>query len=836
VTIPGEGTYTLNSDGTVTFNPLPTFYGTVATPVRYQAQDTLGQFENSTITPTVAQPPTATATNDISSGNYDTNQLIRPLENDSSGTNEQTLLPETVKLCDPTTTPPQTSPNCTLTSLTTADGTYTVNPDGTVTFNPLPTFTGTVATPVGYQVTDALGRKVSANITPTVGLPPAPSAAPETTTGPYNTAQSTLPLTNETPGSASFPLSQSAFKLCAVDDPSTSSTNEAESPNICSATSVTIPGEGTYVYDSATGRITFTPLATFTGQATPIVYQTKDSLDRFVNSTYTPTVGTPPPPVARADVSSGNYDQNQTITPLSNDTQGTAAFPISASTLRLCQVDDPATSPANEAQTPNNCSVGVNGTVTIPGEGTYTLNSDGTVTFDPLPTFAGTVQTPLKYQVADTRGVIVNSTITPTVLDPAPPIADPETTTGKKGASQSTDLLVGDTTSDSDITLVASSVRLCDPTTNPAQVAPNCTLTSLTVPGVGTYVVVNGVMTFTPDPNYVGTPTPVAYQVTDSMGGTATSTYTPTVIGTPTANPDTTSGPWKANQSINVVNNVTGNAGDDVAANGATLDTTSVEIACGSAANCTETVDGNGVVTAVTIANQGTYTVDPATGVVTFDPIDTFTGQATPVTYTVSDNLGQTATSTYTPTVNPPAPPTADAETTTGSKGVAQTTDLLDGDLTSDPAISLVPSSVRLCPATTTTPQTTTACDLTTLTVPGVGTYTVVDGVMTFTPEPNYVGTPPAVVYQVTDSLGAKASSTYIPTVIGTPTASPNTTTGGKGAPQEVSLIANDSAATGATLDPTSVKLCDPTTNPAEVAPDCTKTSVTVARRWNLQR
>ena len=36
-------------------------------------------------------------------------------------------------------------------------------------------------------------------------------------------------------------------------------------------------------------------------------------------------------------------------------------------------------------------------------------------------------------------------------------------------------------------------------------------------------------------------------------------------------------------------------------------------------------------------------------------------------------------------------------------------------------------------------------------------------------------------------------------TVVGTPTASPNTTTGGKGAPQEVSLIGNDSAATGAT-------------------------------------
>ena len=267
-------------------------------------------------------------------------------------------------------------------------------------------------------------------------------------------------------------------------------------------------------------------------------------------------------------------------------------------------------------------------------------------------------------------------------------------------------------------------------------------------------------------------------------------------------------------------------AGDAVAANGSTLDSTSVTISCASAANCTVTIV-YGVVSDVTIANQGKYTVDAATGVVTFDPLDTFTSQATPVTYTVSDNLGQTATSTYTPTVNPPAPPTADAETTTGSKGVAQTTNLLDGDSTSDPDITLVTSSVKLCDPTTDPAQVAPNCTLTTLTVPGVGTYTVVNGVMTFTPEANYVGTPTPVAYQVTDSLGASAGSTYTPTVVAPPTASPNTTTGAKGSPQEVSLVDNDNAATGATLDPTSVKLCDP--NPtAEVAPDCTKTSVTV--------
>jgi hypothetical protein len=44
----------------------------------------------------------------------------------------------------------------------------------------------------------------------------------------------------------------------------------------------------------------------------------------------------------------------------------------------------------------------------------------------------------------------------------------------------------------------------------------------------------------------------------------------------------------------------------------------------------------------------------------------------------------------------------------------------------------------------------------TTLTVTGVGTYTVVDGVMTFVPEANYVGTPPAVFTKLQIHSAAK--------------------------------------------------------------------------------
>jgi hypothetical protein len=40
--------------------------------------------------------------------------------------------------------------------------------------------------------------------------------------------------------------------------------------------------------------VTFDPLSTFHGTATPIRYQAVDALGRFVNSTITPTVDAPP--------------------------------------------------------------------------------------------------------------------------------------------------------------------------------------------------------------------------------------------------------------------------------------------------------------------------------------------------------------------------------------------------------------------------------------------------------------------------------------------------------------------------------------------------------------
>jgi CshA-type fibril repeat protein len=106
-------------------------------------------------------------------------------------------------------------------------------------------------------------------------------------------------------------------------------------------------------------------------------------------------------------------------------------------------------------------------------------------------------------------------------------------------------------------------------------------------------------------------------------------------------------------------------------------------------------------------------------------------------------------------------PPTANADTSTGLPGQVQSVNLLANDAAGTGA-TLDPSSVRLCGAGETSPN----CTQTTVTVAGVGTYSVsATGVLTFTPLPTFTGTAPALSYIVKDSLGQVAGGTYTATV-----------------------------------------------------------------------
>jgi len=707
--------------------------------------------------------------NDTSINGQDINQTISPLTNDQFETgfpaNNSTL-----KLCGSGQTPN----NCSVTTLAVnGEGTYTVNADGTVTFDPISTFTGT-ATPVTYQITDtqATPRTTSATITPTVV--PRPTASPNTTSGLLNITQSVNPLTNDTAGSASAPLNATTVRLCSSGQ---------SAPN-CTATSVSVTG-GVYSVNQTTGVITFTPTTNYVGTPVAVAYQVKDSLNQTASSTYTPTIIATP--TATNDTSSGAWNINQTITPFANDTS-VSGHPLGS--MFLCGL--------SPAETPNTCS---QRDVTT-ADGTYTLNNNGTVTFDPLPTFSGVATQPLTYQAVDDLGQYVNATITPSVTPPPAPTAVADTSSNYVNVTQTKNVLTNDTTTDPLITLGATSVRLC----GSGQVKPNCTATSVAVTG-GTYSVdtSTGIVSFTPTTNWTGTAAPVTYQVTDSTNQKVSATYTPTVIA---AVNDTSSGAWNVNQTISPFAN-------DVSVPGYPFGSLKL---CGNG----ETPNGCTVTTLV-VDGEGTYTVN-ANGTVTFDPLPTFSGTATPVGYQAVDGLGQYVSATITPSVTPPPLPVAVADTSANLLNVVQTMNVLANDTTIDPLITLTASSVRLCGSGEVRPN----CTQTSVAVTG-GTYSVntTTGLVSFTPTTDVSGTAPSVTYQVTSSTNQTVSSTYTPTVYPKPVGVDEAISGAYDTNQVYSPLTNDGFSSAAPVVLSTFKLCGTSQTPN----NCSETTVTIANQ-----
>jgi uncharacterized repeat protein (TIGR02059 family) len=816
LTVLNEGTYTVNPiTGVVTFDPLPTFTG-VATPISYKVTDSLGRSVSSTITATVGEPPLPTATNDTNSGPFDTDQVISPLTNDSpiaAFPFDQT----TVKLCASGVSPP----NCVSNQVTTADGVYTVNPNGTVTFNPDPDFTGIVTQPVTYQVTETKtnGRVASATITPTVGAPPVPVAVPDAQTQPYDTNQTYTPTTNDT-SNQYFTVSATSVKLCGADDPATAGTNESIPPN-CVATSLTTT-DGVYTVDPATGIVTFNPDADFTGTTTvPVTYQATDSLNRVINSTITPTVGPPPVATAVPDAQTQPYDTNQTYTPTSNDTFN-ANFPITATSVKLCLA----------GVNPPNCAA----TEVTTDDGVYTVDpATGNVTFNPDPDFTGVATVPVKYQATDSINRVINSTITPTVGPPPVATAVPDAQTQPYDTNQTYTPTSNDT-SNANFPITATSVKLCASDQTP----PACDKLSVTTAdGVYTVDPATGNVTFNPDPDFTGTATvPVKYQATDSINRVINSTITPTVgpPPLPTPTPDTSSAGWDVTQTKNVLtNDVPGSSSYPLIASTVRL--------CGpdnpNTITLDESVAPNCNAVTVTIPNEGTYSVN-SDGTISFDPLPTYEGVATAVTYQASDSLARTLSTTYTPTVTPPPPPTVVADTTSGPMNTPQSIDVLTNTAgTSDSAaqgLTLNSLSVVLsCPTTPAAP----ACVVNgdgSVTVTGQGTYSSGgSSYVTFTPVNNFTGTAKPVVYTVEDSVGQSASTTYTPTIIPPPTVRPDTTTAGWDVTQSMNVLTSatvpgtfnaslntgDSAGTGASLVAGSIRLCAA----SDTAPNCTVTS-----------
>ncbi|MTS01046.1 YSIRK-type signal peptide-containing protein [Streptococcus parasanguinis] len=687
-TVDGVGTYTVAADGTVTFVPEKSFVGT-APAVTVVREDKNGTKASATYTPTVT-PVTPTAEDTTSTDKQGQTQ---------TGTPTFTPGNPNVPMDDDT---PATFEDGSTTKTIPGEGTYTVAPDGTVTFVPEKSFTGE-GTGVTVKRVDKNGTPVTAKYTPTV-TPVTPTATPAESEAPQGVVQTGTVTFTE--GDPVAPIDKDTITLLDENGQPAASV-DANSP----------AGDviGTFTVDKETGVVTFTPTdKSYSGEVVPVKVQGKDTNGTVAETTYTPKI-TPVVPTADPATSTDIQGQTQTGTP--SFTPGNPAIPM----------DDDVPATFEDGST----------TKVIPGEGTYTVAPDGTVTFVPEKSFTGT-GTGVTVKRVDKNGTPVTATYTPTVT-PVTPTAKPTTSTDIQGATQ---------TGKPEFTEGDSRVPMNDDV--PATFDDGST--TKTVEGVGTYTVAaDGTVTFVPEKSFVGTAPAVTVVREDKNGTKASATYTPTVTPvTPTATPAVSTDVQGATQT-----------GKPVFTEG--------DSRVPMNDNVPATFDDGS--TTKTVEGVGTYTV-AADGTVTFVPEKSFVGTAPAVTVVREDVNGTKASATYTPTVTP-VTPTAEPATSTDIQGQTQT-----GKPSFTPGNPSVPMDDDV-PATFEDGSTTKV-------IPGEGTYTVSpDGTVTFVPEKSFTGTGTGVTVKRVDKNGTPVTATYTPTVTPVaPTGEPVTSIDKKGATQ----------------------------------------------------
>ena len=788
-TIPGEGTYTVSPDGTVTFVPEKTFTGE-GTGVTVKRVDKNGTEVTAKYTPTVTPvTPTATPANSVAPQGIVQTGTVTFTEGDPVAP----INKETITLLDengqPAASVEAKSPEGKVI------GTYTVDKEtGVVTFTPTDkSYSGDVVA-AKVQAKDANGTPVETTYTPKI-TPVTPTADPAETTGLQGQVQTGKPTFTE--GNPNVPMNDAV--------PATFEDGK---------TTKTVEGVGTYTV-APDGTVTFTPEPSFVGKAPAVTVVREDMNGTKASATYTPTVtpvtpaatpaesvapqgivqtgtvtfieGNPVAPINKQTITLldengnpaesvdakspegkviGTYTVDKetgvvTFTPTDKSYSGdVVAAKVQAKDANGTPVETtytpkitPVTPTAQDAATKDiqgktqtgtptftegNPLVPIDNSVpatfedgsttkTVPGEGTYTVAPDGTVTFVPEKSFTGE-GTGVTVKRVDKNGTEVTAKYTPTVT-PVTPTADPAETTGLQGQVQ---------TGTPTFTAGNPDVPMNDAV--PATFEDGST--TKTVDGVGTYTVApDGTVTFTPEPSFVGK-APAVTVVREDMNGTkASATYTPTVTPvTPVATPAESVAP----QGIVQTGTVTFTEGNPVAP--INKQTITLLDENGKPAESVDAKSPEGKVI-------GKFTVDKETGVVTFTPTDkSYSGDVVPVKVQAKDANGTTVETTYTPKITPVAP-TADPAESIGKQGQEQT-----GKPTFTPGNPAVPMNDEV-PATFEDGKTTKTVD-------GVGTYTVApDGTVTFKPVPSFVGEAPSVTVVREDMNGTKVSAKYTPTV-----------------------------------------------------------------------
>jgi len=597
----------------------------------------------------------------------------------------------------------------------------------------------------------AAKKTMDAVYIPTV-TPKEITADPETSTDVQGKAQKKTPtFTAGADTENPTPVTPSAQYPAKLVDPATGQPTDA--------TSVTVEGQGTYTIDPTTGVVTFQPLPNFTGTATGVgvsltapVGQDKDGnpVTATATTTYTPTV-TPVTPTAEPATSTGVQGETQKGTP--TFTEGNSEVPIKEGSVKLLNPDGSEATGPVDALDPNGNKVG-----------TYTVDpTTGEVTFTPTDkTYVGPVQ-PANVQAEDKNGTKVKTTYTPTIVG-VTPTAEPAKSVDVQGATQenTVSFAPGKTTiagEEKSVDIDPATYTLLGEDGQPATEVPAKDPEGNVI-GKYTLKTVDGkaVAVFEPtDKTYSGEVQPVRIQAKDKNGTAVETTYTPLITPvTPTAEPAKS----EAIQGDVQKGTPTFAPGDTIAPikenSYKLLDKEGNEVPAGQT---TPAYAEDGV------TPVGTYSIDPATGEVTFTPTDkSYTGKVTPANVQAEDTNGTKVSTTYTPSIIP-AQPEAEPAKSVDVQGATQTgkpvfqggTAMVNGEEKTVEIDDTVPAKLV-------DPKTGEQVD--SVTVEGEGTYTVApDGTVTFKPEPQFTGVAKGVEVVRQDKNGTPAKATYTPEV-----------------------------------------------------------------------
>ena len=669
--IPGQGTYTIAADGTVTFTPDKQFVGN-PTPVTVKRVDKNGTPVTATYSPEFTKV-TPTGTGDKTEGLQ--GQVQEGKVTFTPGHASVPFPADSTPLFDNGTTVKEV-PNV---------GKFEVDADGKVTFTPDKQFKG--ETPeLELTRVDANGTPVTVKYQAVV-KEVIPTSTDATSNGIQGQPQKGTPTFTE------------GNPLVPIDDTKPMTFEDGQSTK-------TVSGVGEYSINPD-GSITFTPEKRYVGTPDPVTVKRVDKNGTPVTATYTPTV-TKVTPIGTGATSTGPQGVPQT---------GTPTFQGGDPLVPIDETVDPTFADGSKEKN-------------IPGQGTYTIAPDGTVTFTPDKQFVGS-PAPVTVKRVDKNGTPVTATYSPEFTKVTPTGTD-ATSTGPQGLPQT-----GTPTFQGGDPLVPIDETV-EPTFEDGSKEKS-------IPGQGTYTIASdGTVTFTPDKQFVGSPDPVTVKRVDKNGTPVTATYSPEFTKvTPTG---------KDTSSVNIKGLV--QTGTPTFEGGNPLVPIDETVAATFEDGSTEKV----------IPGEGTYTISPD-GTVTFTPEANFVGKGTGVTIVRKDKNGTPVTASYRPTVVDPS--TGHDTASTGAKGQPQVaTPVFEGHIDSTVPPTFEDGS-------------------TTMVVPGEGSYTIdKDGKITFTPEPDFVGTAKGLVVKRLDMYGNVVIAHYSPTVLGQTQVSDATSEGLKGQTQ----------------------------------------------------